>query len=112
MGTVGFDFAALSSVFSTIGTLFFLMITCLIMSSSCCREYDIKCIIDLHAAPGSQNGMEHSSSRDGFTGWPTSPDYISESLHVIDFLVSRYFLNVQTYSEIAFILLTDPILPG
>ncbi|WVZ06181.1 hypothetical protein V8G54_019527 [Vigna mungo] len=54
------------------------------------QEYDIKCIIDLHAAPGSQNGMEHSSSRDGFTGWPTSPDYISESLHVIEFLVSRY----------------------
>ncbi|XP_004502398.1 probable glucan 1,3-beta-glucosidase A isoform X1 [Cicer arietinum] len=54
------------------------------------QEYDIKCIIDLHAAPGSQNGMEHSASRDGFTGWPTSPDYISESLHVIEFLISRY----------------------
>ncbi|CAK8567275.1 unnamed protein product [Lathyrus sativus] len=54
------------------------------------QEYDIKCIIDLHAAPGSQNGMEHSASRDGFTGWPTSPDYISKSLHVIEFLISRY----------------------
>ncbi|XP_027336917.1 probable glucan 1,3-beta-glucosidase A [Abrus precatorius] len=54
------------------------------------QDYDIKCIIDLHAAPGSQNGMEHSSSRDGFTGWSTSPDYISESLNVIEFLVSRY----------------------
>ncbi|XP_057429246.1 probable glucan 1,3-beta-glucosidase A isoform X1 [Lotus japonicus] len=54
------------------------------------QEYDTKCIIDLHAAPGSQNGMEHSASRDGFTGWPTSPDFISESLHVIEFLVSRY----------------------
>ncbi|KAK4256662.1 hypothetical protein QN277_006357 [Acacia crassicarpa] len=53
------------------------------------QDYDIKCIIDLHAAPGSQNGMEHSASRDGFTGWPV-PDYIAETLHVIDFLVSRY----------------------
>ncbi|KAG4975357.1 hypothetical protein JHK87_032178 [Glycine soja] len=57
------------------------------------QEYDIKCIIDLHAAPASQNGMEHSASRDGFTGWPTSPDYISDSLHAIDFLVSRYAKN-------------------
>ncbi|KAL8475159.1 hypothetical protein ACS0TY_030806 [Phlomoides rotata] len=54
------------------------------------QEFSIKCIIDLHAAPGSQNGMEHSSSRDGTTGWPTSPDYISKTLHVIDFLASRY----------------------
>ena len=68
------------------------------------RKYDIKCIIDLHAAPASQNGMEHSASRDGFTGWPTSPDYISDSLHAIDFLVSRYVLNVQTYSEIVRII--------
>ncbi|GAU49959.1 hypothetical protein TSUD_180240 [Trifolium subterraneum] len=54
------------------------------------QEYDIKCIIDLHAAPGSQNGMEHSASIDGFTDWPTSPDYISKSLPVIEFLFSRY----------------------
>ncbi|XP_076938829.1 glucan 1,3-beta-glucosidase-like [Bidens hawaiensis] len=49
--------------------------------------YDIKCIIDLHAAPGSQNGMEHSASRDGSTSWPL---YISQTLYVIDFLASRY----------------------
>ncbi|XP_047341605.1 probable glucan 1,3-beta-glucosidase A [Impatiens glandulifera] len=54
------------------------------------QAYNIKCIIDLHAAPGSQNGMEHSSSRDGLTGWPTSQDYISQTLDVIDFLASRY----------------------
>ncbi|XP_042502586.1 probable glucan 1,3-beta-glucosidase A isoform X3 [Macadamia integrifolia] len=52
--------------------------------------YDIRCIIDLHAAPGSQNGMEHSSSRDGSTDWPMSPEYISQSLDVVDFLASRY----------------------
>ncbi|XP_038692795.1 probable glucan 1,3-beta-glucosidase A isoform X2 [Tripterygium wilfordii] len=54
------------------------------------QTYKIKCIIDLHAAPGSQNGMEHSASRDGSTDWPTSQDYISQSLDVIDFLASRY----------------------
>ncbi|XP_057497219.1 probable glucan 1,3-beta-glucosidase A [Actinidia eriantha] len=54
------------------------------------QTYNIKCIIDLHAAPGSQNGMEHSASQDGSTGWPTSPDYISQTLNVIEFLASRY----------------------
>ncbi|KAB1214504.1 putative glucan 1,3-beta-glucosidase A [Morella rubra] len=53
------------------------------------QSFNIKCIIDLHAAPGSQNGMEHSASRDGSTGWPT-PDNISQTLDVIDFLASRY----------------------
>lgn len=53
------------------------------------QAFGIKCIIDLHAAPGSQNGMEHSASRDGTTGWPTT-DYISQTLDVIDFLASRY----------------------
>lgn len=49
----------------------------------------MKCIIDLHAAPGSQNGMEHSASRDGSVAWP-SPEYISQTLEVIDFLATRY----------------------
>ncbi|CAI9109560.1 OLC1v1009404C1 [Oldenlandia corymbosa var. corymbosa] len=53
------------------------------------QAYSIKCIIDLHAAPGSQNGMEHSASRDGTTGW-TSTENISQTLIVIDFLASRY----------------------
>ncbi|WOK96235.1 putative glucan 1,3-beta-glucosidase A isoform X1 [Canna indica] len=53
------------------------------------KTYKLKCIIDLHAAPGSQNGMEHSASRDGSIDWPTS-DYISQTLNVIDFLAARY----------------------
>ncbi|KAK9713092.1 hypothetical protein RND81_06G002300 [Saponaria officinalis] len=57
------------------------------------QAYNIKCIIDLHAAPGSQNGMEHSASRDGSVDWPTSEDYINTTLHAIDFLASRYATN-------------------
>ncbi|KAL5705437.1 hypothetical protein ACHQM5_023740 [Ranunculus cassubicifolius] len=53
------------------------------------QTYNMKCIIDLHAAPGSQNGMEHSSSRDGFIEW-TKTEYISQSLDAIDYLARRY----------------------
>lgn len=58
-----------------------------------CRVFNIRCIIDLHAAPGSQNGMEHSASRDGSVDWP-SPEYISQSLDAIEFLSARYILMV------------------
>ncbi|XP_019055377.1 PREDICTED: glucan 1,3-beta-glucosidase A-like [Nelumbo nucifera] len=81
------------------------------------QVYNIKCIIDLHAAPGSQNGMEHSASRDGSTYWPTSPGYISQSLDVIDFLASRYakypallgieFLNEPSASTVPLDLLVS-----
>ncbi|KAI3852305.1 hypothetical protein MKX03_018950 [Papaver bracteatum] len=53
------------------------------------QEFGIKCIIDLHAAPGSQNGKQHSSSRDGSIDWPVS-DNIQQSLDAIEFLASKY----------------------
>ncbi|KAL5731352.1 hypothetical protein ACHQM5_004090 [Ranunculus cassubicifolius] len=57
------------------------------------QNYNMKCIINLHAAPGSQTGKETSSSRDGSADWSTSPKYISQTLDVIDFLASRYAKN-------------------
>jgi aryl-phospho-beta-D-glucosidase BglC (GH1 family) len=42
------------------------------------RSYSLTCIIDLHASPGSQNGMEHSASRDGSVDW-ASPEYITNT---------------------------------
>jgi aryl-phospho-beta-D-glucosidase BglC (GH1 family) len=52
------------------------------------RTYGLKCIIDLHAAPGSQNGMEHSASRDGSVDWPSDAN-IEKTLNVINFLAQR-----------------------
>lgn len=51
-------------------------------------------IVDLHAAPGSQNGQEHSGSIDGVSEWATGSDasgksYIDITLEVIEFLASR-----------------------
>ncbi|KAM0852832.1 hypothetical protein ACQ4PT_051494 [Festuca glaucescens] len=54
--------------------------------------FGLKCIIDLHAAPGSQNGMEHSASRDGSVDWPSEAN-IQKSLDVINFLAQRYADN-------------------
>ncbi|XP_057818359.1 glucan 1,3-beta-glucosidase isoform X2 [Cryptomeria japonica] len=57
------------------------------------QKHDIRVIVDLHAAPGSQNGMEHSASRDGSADWANSTQHISQSLQIIDFLASRYGNN-------------------
>ncbi|CAL5386128.1 unnamed protein product [Camellia sinensis] len=48
----------------------------------------INVIIDLHAAPDSQNGYEHSSSRDGSQEWGLSDQNIQQTVNVIDFLTS------------------------
>lgn len=53
------------------------------------RKYKLGVIIDLHAAPGSQNGYEHSASRDGSQEWGTTDANIALTVQVIDFLASR-----------------------
>lgn len=54
----------------------------------------MKVIVDLHAAPGSQNGWEHSSSRDGSLQWGQTDANIQDTVAVIDFLANRYNLTV------------------
>ncbi|XP_019194607.1 PREDICTED: glucan 1,3-beta-glucosidase A-like [Ipomoea nil] len=73
------------------------------------RKYGVKVIIDLHAAPGSQNGWEHSASRDGSQEWGNSQDNIRQTVAVIDFLTARYAKNPSLY---AVELLNEPRAPG
>lgn len=47
----------------------------------------MKVIVDLHAAQGSQNGNDHSASRDGYVEWGES--CIPDNIAVIDFLAAR-----------------------
>lgn len=69
------------------------------------QKYDIQVIIDLHAAPGSQNGNEHSGTRDGSLEWGKTDDTIQQSVAVIDFLAARYANNPKLY---AMELLNEP----
>jgi glucan 1,3-beta-glucosidase len=52
-------------------------------------ETKLKVIIDFHAAPGSQNGWDHSGKA-GEIGWHKNPDNITRSLVVIEQLAERY----------------------
>ncbi|KAL4192899.1 hypothetical protein AMTRI_Chr06g174280 [Amborella trichopoda] len=39
------------------------------------EKYGVKIIVTLHAAPGSQNGNEHSGTRDGSQNWGKTKEY-------------------------------------
>ncbi|KAL5559052.1 hypothetical protein UlMin_035263 [Ulmus minor] len=73
------------------------------------QKYGLKIIIDLHAAPGSQNGWEHSASRDGSQEWGQTDDTIKQTVAVIDFLTSRYAKSPSLY---AVELINEPLSPG
>ncbi|KAL0432725.1 UNVERIFIED_CONTAM: putative glucan 1,3-beta-glucosidase A [Sesamum latifolium] len=73
------------------------------------EKYDIKIIVDLHGAPGSQNGAEHSSSRDGSQEWGQTDDNIKQTVNVIDFLTARYTNSSSLY---AMELINEPMSPG
>ncbi|XP_040380060.1 probable glucan 1,3-beta-glucosidase A [Oryza brachyantha] len=72
------------------------------------EKYKLGVIVDLHAAPGSQNPWEHSSSRDGTQEWGTSDASIAQTVQVIDFLASRY---AKSPSLLAVELMNEPFAP-
>ncbi|XP_062116260.1 probable glucan 1,3-beta-glucosidase A [Humulus lupulus] len=71
------------------------------------QNYGMKVIIDLHAVQGSQNGNEHSGTRDGFQEWGDA--YIQDTASVIDFLAARYADNPNLA---AIGLMNEPMSPG
>ncbi len=52
------------------------------------RKYDLKVLLDLHAAQGSQNGWDHSG-RAGEIGW-TKPENRAASLQTLSDLADKY----------------------
>uniref|UniRef100_J3N251 Uncharacterized protein n=1 Tax=Oryza brachyantha TaxID=4533 RepID=J3N251_ORYBR len=73
------------------------------------EKYNLGVIVDLHAAPGSQNPFEHSASKDGSREWGTTDANIAQTVQVIDFLASRY---TSSPSLLAIELLNEPQGPG
>lgn len=53
-----------------------------------CQHYELKVVISLHGAPGSQNGWDHSG-RIGVIGWQ-NPENIQLSLKTIADITERY----------------------
>src|SRR5258706_1606221 len=53
-----------------------------------CRKNDLKLLLDLHGAPGSQNGWDHSG-RSGAINW-TDPQNVSETVRILESFAQKY----------------------
>ncbi|KAJ6740809.1 GLUCAN 13-BETA-GLUCOSIDASE-RELATED [Salix purpurea] len=71
------------------------------------QKYGMKVIVDLHGVQGSQNGNDHSGTRDGYQEWGESN--IQETVAVIDFLAERY---ADKPGLAAIELMNEPMAPG
>lgn len=66
-------------------------------------EHDLMVILDLHTAPGSQNGHDHSGAK-GRSGWHKNPANIERTLSTIRKLVETYagapsFVGIELLNE-------------
>lgn len=59
-----------------------------------CKQNDIYCILDLHGAPGSQNGYDHSGVTDELANLWDNEEYINATVRIWD-TISSYYTNVK-----------------
>jgi glucan 1,3-beta-glucosidase len=61
-----------------------------------CQRNGLKLLLDLHGAPGSQNGWDHSG-RSGPINWPKDPENIRETLRVLESFAQQYGKHPALY---------------
>ncbi|GJZ21771.1 probable glucan 1,3-beta-glucosidase A [Tanacetum coccineum] len=72
------------------------------------KNNNLKVILDLHAANWSQNGQDHSSSRDGTIRFGQTEESIQRTVDVLEIFTARYASNPSLY---AIELLNEPHAP-
>jgi glucan 1,3-beta-glucosidase len=60
------------------------------------QKNNLKVLLDLHGAPGSQNGWDHSG-RSGAIDWPKDPQNIRETLRVLESFAQKYGSHPALY---------------
>jgi glucan 1,3-beta-glucosidase len=60
------------------------------------QKNGLKLLLDLHGAPGSQNGWDHSG-RGGAINWPNDPQNISETLRILETFAQKYGRHPALY---------------
>ncbi|HEV2695640.1 MAG TPA: cellulase family glycosylhydrolase [Verrucomicrobiae bacterium] len=60
-----------------------------------CRKNDLKLLLDLHGAPGSQNGWDHSG-RSGAINW-TDPKNVQETVRILESFAQKYGKHPSLY---------------
>ncbi|KAI9296619.1 glucan 1,3-beta-glucosidase [Neoconidiobolus thromboides FSU 785] len=71
------------------------------------RQYNLKVIIDIHGAPGSQNGFDNSGKR-GDIGFFNKDENITRMLNIIKYLTDNYVGNEYESVVAAIELVNEP----
>lgn len=74
------------------------------------RDYGLKVWIDLHGAPGSQNGFDNSGLRDTYE-WQEENN-VEITLHVLEYIANKYGDSNYTGVVTAIELLNEPLGPA
>jgi len=53
-------------------------------------KHELYVVLDLHGAPGSQNGFEHSGRKDRVAGFWTNPEYVSATVEMWKYISKHY----------------------
>src|SRR5271170_2562723 len=61
-----------------------------------CSRNGLKLLLDLHGAPGSQNGWDHSG-RSGEIGWDKNPNNIKETVRILAAFAQKYGKHPALY---------------
>ena len=64
-------------------------------------RYGLKVIVDLHGAPGSQNGFDNSGHRVDYPGWHTESGAVARTNAIIRTLASKFAGNPSVVPIIA-----------
>lgn len=68
------------------------------------RKYNLFVIIDLHGAPGSQNGYDNSGQRLGYPGWADNAGNVNRTLDAIGYFAHEFggeeYVNVVTMIQL------------
>lgn len=75
------------------------------------KQVGLKVWVDLHGAPGSQNGFDNSGRR-GSIQWQSTPGYVDHTVNVIGMLSQRYATLQYADTVAAIELLNEPLGPN
>ncbi|OWB59608.1 hydrolase activity, hydrolyzing O-glycosyl compounds protein [[Candida] boidinii] len=75
-----------------------------------CKKYGLKAWIDLHGAPGSQNGFDNSGLRDTYE-WQSVAGNVQLTLDVLDYISSKYSAEDYVDTVIGIELINEPLGP-
>lgn len=65
------------------------------------QNHNLKLIVDLHGAPGSQNGFDNSGQKKSFPGWHSSSSNIARTNAIIKRIASMFATQTSTVPVIA-----------